>query len=186
MDAAASLKTIRQLIGQTPLIVDPNRDAPLFQEALAACPTEKLQAFYRGLNAEDRRRFHYVANLSLGYESWSRLYKDLVLQETQARLNDRLEDAYAHKAEDLRYREEELETERGGLEGEIMRLEVENQTLRRENLHLRGELAGLQETHQTLEAQQQQLLQLVERYKHLLQELRRLMPRMEAGHSPTG
>ena len=42
MDSGSSLKAIKQLIGQTPLIINPDRDADSFQSALAAVPTEKL------------------------------------------------------------------------------------------------------------------------------------------------
>jgi predicted ribosome quality control (RQC) complex YloA/Tae2 family protein len=149
MDSGSSLKTIKQLIGQTPLIVNPDRDADSFQTALAGVPTEKLQSFYRALTGEDRRRFHYVANVCLGFESWSRLYQELVVQETQARFNDRLEEAYAQKTQEFRRREEELQAERGGLEEELMQLERENLTLHRENLQLRKELATLKQNYQT-------------------------------------
>jgi len=186
MDPVAALKVIRQLIGQTPLIIDPNRDASRFQEALAALPTEKLQAFHRNLTTEERRRFHYVANVCLGYESWSRLYQELVVQETQARLTDRLEEAYAQREGELRHREKELETDRGGLEEDLMHLERENQDLRRENQHLQRDLAKLQQDHQTLQRQQQQLLNLVERYKQLLQEVKRFIPADQAGLSSKG
>ena len=67
MDPLLQLKTIRGLISQTPLIIDPGRDASRFQNALLGLPSNKLQAFYRGLNPEERRRFHYVANICLGY-----------------------------------------------------------------------------------------------------------------------
>jgi septal ring factor EnvC (AmiA/AmiB activator) len=184
MDSGSPLKTIRQLIGQTPLIVDPDRDASSFQTALASLSTEKLQSFYRALTGEDRRRFHYVANVCLGFESWSRLYQELVIHETQTLLTDRLEEAYAQKTEELRRWEEELQTERGGLEEELMRLDRENLSLRRENLHLRKELAGLQQTFQTLQRQQQQLLDLVERYKQLLRELKSYMSPVAANPPP--
>jgi len=172
MGSGSSLKAIKQLIGQTPLIIDPDRDAASFQTALAALSTEKLQSFYRDLSAEDRRRFHYVANVCLGFESWSRLYQELVVHETQHRLTDRLEEAYAQKTEELRRREEELQTERGGLQEELMRLDRENLSLHRENLNLKRELADLQQTFLTLQHQQQQLLDLVERYKRLLREFK--------------
>jgi predicted ribosome quality control (RQC) complex YloA/Tae2 family protein len=181
MDSGGSLKAIRQLIGQTPLIVDPDRDAGSFQTALAAVPTEKLQSFYRTLTDEDRRRFHYVANVCLGFESWSRLYKELVVQETQALFNDRLEEAYAQRTEEFRRREEELQTERGGLEEELMRLDRDSIALRRENLQLRKDLNNLQQNYQTLQRQHQQLLALVERYKLLLQEFKNFIPRTNAG-----
>ena len=58
MDSGSSLKAIKQLIGQTPLIINPDRDADSFQSALAAVPTEKLQSYYRTLTDEDRRRVH--------------------------------------------------------------------------------------------------------------------------------
>jgi predicted nuclease with TOPRIM domain len=138
-------------------------------------PTKKLQAFYDSLAGEDRCRFHYVANVCLGFESWSRLYQELVVQETQARLTGRLEEAYAHRTKELRRREEELQVERGGLEDEVMRLDRDNLALTRENQHLKDDLANLQQAVATLQGQQQQLLDLVERYKLLLQEARQLM-----------
>ena len=184
MDSGTSLKTIKQLIGQTPLIIDPDRDAGSFQTALASVSTGKLQSFYRGLTIEDRRRFHYVANVCLGFESWSRLYQELVVQGTQARLTDRLEEAYAQKTEELRCWEKELQTERGGLHEELMRLDRENLTLRRENLNLRKELTNLQQTLQTLQRQQQQLLELVERYKRLLQEVKSFMSPVSPNQPP--
>ncbi len=173
MPSAAPLKTIKQLIGQTPLLIKPDRDAAMFQDALASLSTERLQSLYRTLSSEDRRRFHYVANICLGFESWSRLYQELVVPETHARLTDRLEDAFAQRAEDLRRREEELQAEWDSLE-------VENETLRRENLDLKIELFSLQETCETLQRQQQQLLALVERYKTLLREFKRFMPPADA------
>ncbi|MFZ2089500.1 MAG: hypothetical protein WAU47_13080 [Desulfobaccales bacterium] len=176
MPTAAPLKTIKQLIGQTPLIIDPDRDAPAFQNALASLSTEKLQSYYRGLFSDDRRRFHYVANICLGFESWSRLYQELVVLETQARLTDRIEDAFAQRAEELRRREEGLQAERGSLEVDLMRLDGENQALRKQNLELQKELATQQETCQALKRQQQQLLALVERYKALLQEFKSFIP----------
>jgi septal ring factor EnvC (AmiA/AmiB activator) len=181
MDSGSSLKAIRQLIGQTPLIINPDRDAGSFQTALAGVPTEKLQFYYRTLTDEDRRRFHYVANVCLGFESWSRLYKELVVQETQARFNDRLEEAYAQRTEEFRRREEELQAERGGLEEELMRLDREGIALRRENLQLRKELNDLQQNYHTLQRQHQQLLALVERYKLLLQESKNFIPHAKAG-----
>lgn len=184
MDSSAALKTIRNLISQTPLIVNPDRDAKTFQTALAAIPTERLQAFHRDLSGEDRRRFHYVANVCLGFESWSRVFKELVVQETQARLSDRLAESYSHREEELQRREDELLGERTTLETEIMRLDGDNHSLRRENLQIRKELADAQQTCQNLQRQQQQLLDLVERYKHLLQELKRLMAADKANPVP--
>jgi len=176
MDSVAALKTLKQLIGQTPLIIDPERDGGRFQQALEVLSTEKLRSYYQALNGEDRRRFHYVANVCLGYESWSRLYQDLVVQETQTRLTDRLEEAYAQRAKELRQREESLAAERGTLEGDLMRQEADNQALHRENLRLERELTKLQQDNQSLLRQQQQLLKLVERYKRLIQELKRFLP----------
>jgi chromosome segregation ATPase len=189
MDTAAALKTIKQLIGQTPLIIDPDRDGVRFQEALSAISTEKLQSYHRNLNSEDRRRFHYVSNVCLGYESWSRLYQDLVVHETRARLTDSFEEAYAHRAEELRHREQELKSERSTLEEDLMRLEGENHSLRLENIHLQREQGKLQQTVQTLQRQHEQLLSLVERYKRLLQELKRFLPpsaTATTGQSPQG
>ncbi len=186
MNTVASLKTIKQLIGETPLIINPDRDGARFQEALAAVSTEKLQSYYRNLTSEDRRRFHYVANVCLGFESWSRLYQELVVHETQARLTDRMEEAYAHRAAELRHREEELNSEKGTLEEDLMHLEGENHTLRRENIHLKQEQAKLQQTLQTVQRQQQQLITLVDRYKHILQELKRFLPADITSPSPKG
>ena len=180
MNNGTPLKAIKQLISQTPLIINPDRDANGFQTALAAVPTEKLQSFYRGLTDEDRRRFHYVANVCLGFESWSRLYKELVVQETQAIFNDRLEEAYANRTAEFRRREEELQAERGGLEEELMRLDRESITLRRENQQLTRDLTTLQQNYQTLQRQHQQLLDLVERYKLLLQEYKNFIPPADA------
>ncbi len=168
MDSHTSWKTIKTLITQTPLIINPDRDAKTFQAALASIPTEKLQSYYRHLSGEDRRRFHYVANVCLGYESWSRLYQELVVQETQARLSDRLAEAYSHREEELHRREEELLAE-------VAALERENHDLRRENLQLKKEVTDLEKLCRNLERRQQQLLELVDRYKHLLQELKRFM-----------
>jgi septal ring factor EnvC (AmiA/AmiB activator) len=134
------------------------------------------------LNGEDRRRFHYVANVCLGFESWSRLYQELVVQETQAILSDRLEEAYAQRTEEFRRREEELQVERGGLEEELMRLDRESLALRRENLQLRKEITNLQQNYQTIQRQHKQLLDLVERYKLLLQEFKNFIPPSDAGH----
>ncbi len=184
MGSNTPLKTIKQLIGQTPLIINPDRDANNFQTALASLPTEKLQSFYRALTGEDRRRFHYVANVCLGFESWSHLYQELVVQETQARLTDRLEEAYAQRTEELRRREEELQTERGGLEEELMRLDRENLSLHRENLKLKQELASLEQNFQTVQRQQEQLLALVERYKRLLQEVKSFVTPGDANRPP--
>jgi septal ring factor EnvC (AmiA/AmiB activator) len=169
MEIKNYVKFIKHLISQTPLIIDPSRDSSRFQEALAAIPTEKLRSFYQGLTSEERRRFHYTANVCLGYEAWSRLYDELVVQETRARLSDRLEEAIAHK-------EQELEKTRDSLEEELSRLEKENQTLLRENLKLQAELDKLQQDFQVLKGQQQKLLELVERYKNLLQEVKRFLP----------
>jgi uncharacterized coiled-coil DUF342 family protein len=152
--------------------VDPDRDGPRFQNALAAVPNEKLRSFYQELDAEERRRFHYVANVCLGYESWSRLYNDLVLSDTQSRLSDRLEEALAHKAAALQQREVELKEE-------LTRLKAENQALQRENFKLHKELDEVRESRAALHRQQEQLIELVERYKAMVQELRRLLPRIQ-------
>ncbi|MGQ9687655.1 MAG: hypothetical protein ACUVXF_02530 [Desulfobaccales bacterium] len=182
MDKPSPLKTIKNLISQTPLIINPDWDAPTFQSALGAIPTDKLQSFYRDLSGEDRRRFHYVANVCLGFESWSRLYKELVVQETQARLSDRLAETYSHREEEVRRREEELRTELASLKKEITRLEEENLSSQRENLRLKKELTDLNQTCQHLHRQQQQLLDLVDRYKHLLQEVKRFVSDQVSSH----
>jgi regulator of replication initiation timing len=176
MVRVSPVRTLRDLISQTPLIIDQSRDGPRFQNALSGLSTSQLQAFYRRLNAEERRRFHYVANVCLGYESWSRLFQELVVQETQARLADRLEDAYAYKSAELRQREERLEAERQDLEEQLMELEAENQALHQENRRLREELERVRNAHLGLKNQQEQTLKLIERYKGLIADLRRFLP----------
>jgi septin family protein len=169
------LKTIRDLISQTPLIIYPERDARKFQEALAAVPEAKLQIFYRGLSAEERRRFHYAANVCLGYEAWSRLYNSLVVQQTQERLADRLEEAFAHKAEDLAFRESFLEEERLILGEQLMSMETENKALRRENGRLQAEVQRVSQENQSLQEHQKQMEQMIERYRRLIADLRRMI-----------
>jgi len=176
MDDAFHLKVLRSLISQTPLIVDQKKDGGRFQAALSALSTTKLRAFYRRLKAEERRRFHYVANICLGYEAWSGLYRTLVVHDTQEKLADLFEEAYASKSEELRQREEYLEEERQSLEEQIMLLESENLALRQENLNLKEELNNLAQGHKTLKTQQQQLMTLLERYRRLIADLRRLLP----------
>jgi len=172
MSSADHIKTIKSLISQTPLIIDPQRDAPRFQNALAGLSDAKLESFYRGLNSEERRRFHYAANVCLGYDSWSQLYKKLVVTSTQERLADRMEEAYATKAQDLTRRESDLEEERLALGEQIMALETENKALRRENERLTDELQKIQEEKGLLQEQQEQMQQMVERYRRLIADLR--------------
>ncbi|MBI4643112.1 MAG: hypothetical protein HY743_05140 [Deltaproteobacteria bacterium] len=172
MSSIAHYRTIKDIIGQTPLIIDPQRDAPRFQNALAGLSDAKLESFYRGLSSEDRRRFHYTANVCLGYDSWSQLYKKLVVTSTQERLADRMEEAYATKAQDLSRRESDLEEERLALGEQIMALETENKALRRENERLTTELQNLQEEKGHLQEQQEQMQQMVERYRRLIADLR--------------
>jgi hypothetical protein len=172
MTSAEHLKTIKNIIGQTPLIIDPQRDAPRFQNALAGLYDAKLQSFYRGLSADERRRFHYVANVCLGYDSWSQLYKKLVVTSTQERLADRMEEAYATKSQDLTRRESELEEERLALGEQIMALETENKALRRENDQLTLKLEKIQDEKGLLQEQQEQMQQMVERYRRLIADLR--------------
>ncbi len=183
-DEAFHLKVLKSIINQTPLIIAQDRDGPRFQDALSALTTTKLQAFYRRLKAEERRRFHYVANVCLGYEAWCQLYRTLVVQETQERLTDRLEEAFASKSEELRQREEFLEEERHTLQQQIMQLESDNLALREENRLLHTQLQEVQQTHQTLKAQQQQLLKLLERYRQLIADLRRLLPEVDLRTTP--
>ena len=116
-----------------------------------------------------------MANVCLGFESWSRLYEELVVPETQARLSGRIEEAYTHRNQELRRREEELQTAQGGLEEEVMRLDRENLSLHRDNQRLRDDLANLQQTLAVMQRQQQQLLDLVDRYKLLLKEAKDFM-----------
>ena len=172
MTSTEHIKTIKNIINQTPLIIDPQRDGNRFQRALTGLPDAKLQSFYRGLNSEERRRFHYVANVCLGYDSWSQLYKKLVVTSTQERLADRMEEAYATKSQDLTRREADLEEERLGLGQQLMALETENKALRREKDQLAAELQQIQEEKGLLEKQQQQMQEMVERYRRLIADLR--------------
>jgi hypothetical protein len=177
------VKTIKNLIGQTPLIIDPQRDGRRFQDALAGLSDSKLGSFYRGLNSEERRRFHYVANVCLGYDSWSQLYKSLVVQTTQERLVDRLEEAYANKAEELSRRESDLEEERLTLGEQLMALEVENKALLRENYQLSTELQKIREAQGLMEERQRQMQEMVERYRGLIADLRHTLAK--SGPSPS-
>jgi len=166
------VRTIKNLIGQSPLIIDPQRDGQRFQNALAGLSDSKLGIFYRGLNSEERRRFHYVANVCLGYDSWSQLYKSLVVETTQERIVDRLEVAYANKAQELSRRESDLEEERLTLGEQLMALEVENKALLRENYQLSTELQNIREEKGLLEEQQKRMQEMVERYRRLIADLR--------------
>lgn len=166
------VRTIKNIIGQTPLIIDPQRDAPRFQNALAGLSDAKLESFYRGLGSEERRRFHYAANVCLGYDSWSQLYRKLVVTTTQERLSDRMEEAYATKSRDLTRRETDLGEERLALGQQIMALETENKALRRENDQLTAELHRIREEKGLLQEQQEQMQQMVERYRRLIADLR--------------
>ena len=122
MTSIVHTKTIKELICQTPLIIDPQREAPRFQDALTVLSNHKLERFYQGLSADERSRFHYTANVCLGYESWCQLYKSLVVTVTQERLADRMEEAFAAKAQELSRRESEMEEERLALGQELMAL----------------------------------------------------------------
>ncbi len=172
MTHTVHLKTIKDLISQTPLIVDPQRDGRRFQNALAGISDSRLGSFYRGLNSEERRRFHYVANVCLGYDSWSQLYKNLVVTATQEHMVNRLEEAYASKAQELSRRESDLEEERLTMGEQLMALEVENKALLRENYQLSAELQKIREDKGLLEAQQRQMQEMVERYRRLIADLR--------------
>ena len=169
------IKTIKSLIGQTPLIIDPERDGSRFQNALAGLPTGKLENFYQSLSSEERRRFHYAANVCLGYYSWCQLYKSLVVTSTQERLASRMEEAYANKSEDLRRREADLEEERLSMGEQIMVLETENKALLKENYELTMELDNLRQEKGTLLDQQQQMQEMVERYRRLIADLKGLL-----------
>lgn len=172
MTSTVHARTIKDLINQTPLIIDPERDGRRFQNALAGLSDHKLGSFYRGLNSEERRRFHYVANVCLGYDSWSQLYKNLVVTATQEHMVNRLEEAYANKAQELTRRESDLEEERLSLGEQIMALEVENKALLRENYQLSTELQRIREEKGLLEEQQKQMQEMVERYRRLIADLR--------------
>lgn len=165
-------KTIKDLIGQTPLIIDPHRDANRFQNALAGLSNSKLEKFYKGLSADERRRFHYTANVCLGYDSWCNLYKGLVVTATQERLADRMDEAYAVKAQELSRREAEMEEERLALGEQIMILEADNQALLKENDQLTKELQKIQEERDLLEEQRTQMQEMVERYRRLIADLK--------------
>lgn len=169
------VKTIKDLIGQTPLIIDPQRDASRFQNALAGLSSGKLEKFYQGLSSEERRRFHYAANVCLGYDSWSQLYKKLVVTSTQERLADRMEEAYAVKAQELTRREAELEEERLALGEEIMALEAENKALLKENQQLTTELRKISQEKGLLEEQRRQMQEMVERYRRLIADLKGML-----------
>jgi len=173
------IKTIKRLIGPTPLIIDPQRDATRFQNALAGLSDAKLASFYQGLNPEERRRFHYAANVCLGYDSWSLLYRNLVVTGLQERLTDRMEEAYALKAQELSRREADLEEERLALGQQIMALEVEykglrreNEVLREENERLATELENLYQEKDLLREQKKQMEEMVQRYRSLITDLK--------------
>jgi hypothetical protein len=182
MTSIVHVKAIKDLISQTPLIIDPERDGRRFQDALAGLSDSKLGSFYRGLNSEERRRFHYVANVCLGYDSWSQLYKNLVVQTTQENMANRLEEAYANKAQELSRRESDLEEERLSLGEQIMALEVENKALLRENYQLSTELQKIREEKGLLMDQQRQMQEMVERYRRLIADLRSTL--VKDGPSP--
>jgi septal ring factor EnvC (AmiA/AmiB activator) len=183
MTSAVHLKTIKDLIGRSPLIIDPQRDAVRFQNALAGLSNAKLETFYRGLNSEERRRFHYAANVCLGYDSWSQLYKSLVVAATQERLADRMEEAYAHKTKELSRRESELEDERLNLGEQFMALEAENKALQRENNQLGADLQKIREENSRLLEHQEQMQQMVERYRRLIADLKSLL--VKSGAAPS-
>jgi hypothetical protein len=182
MTSTDPLKVIKDLIGQTPLIIDPQRDANRFQNALAGLSDSKLERFYQGLNSEERRRFHYAANVCLGYDSWCQLYKTLVVTITQGRLADRMEEAYAAKAQDLSRREAELDKELLALGEQIMTLEAENKALLKENYQLTMELQAVSQEKGLLETQQKQMQEMVERYRRLIGDLRNTL--IKTGPAP--
>lgn len=175
MNAVSHLKIIRQIIGQTPLIINPERDAPRFQGALAGLSDAKLESFYRELTSEERRRFHYVANLCLGYESWCKVYQNLVVQSTRERLADSMESAYASRLQELTRREADLEGDRLHAGEQIMALEAETIALRRANERLAGELQKVQGEKGLLLEQQKQMQEMMERYRRLIAELKGLL-----------
>lgn len=175
MSSTTHVKVIKELIGRTPLIIDPQRDGARFQDALAGLSDRKLEKFYQGLNAEERRRFHYTANICLGYDSWSQIYKSLVVLTTQERLADRMESAYAHKSKELSRRESDLEGERLNLGEQLMALEAENKALLRENYLLTTELQKMRQEKEQLQEHQEQMQQMVERYRRLIAELKGLV-----------
>ena len=183
MTSTVHAKTIKELICQTPLIIDPQRDAPRFQDALTGLSNSKLERFYQGLNADERRRFHYTANVCLGYESWCQLYKSLVVTATQERLADRMEEAFAAKAQELSRRESDLEGERLALWEQIMTLEKANKTLLKENSQLTLELQQVREEKGLLEDQREQMQEMVERYRLLIADLRQML--VKSGPSPS-
>ena len=183
MTSTVHAKTIKELICQTPLIIDPQRDAPRFQDALAGLSNSKLEKFYQRLSADERRRFHYAANVCLGYESWCQLYKNLVVTATQERLTDRMEEAFAAKAQELSRRESDLEEESLSLGQELMALEMANKALRRENDQLAAELQQVRQEKGLLEEQRGQMQEMVERYRLLIADLRNMI--VKSGPSPS-
>jgi cell division protein FtsB len=183
MTSNDSLKAIKDLIGQTPLIIDPQRDGTRFQNALTGLSDIKLERFYQGLNAEERRRFHYAANVCLGYDSWCQLYKSLVVTVTQERVADRLEEAYAVKSQELSRREADLDKELLALGEQIMTLETENKALLKENEQLTLELQKVSKEKGFLEEQQRQMQEMVERYRRLITDLKGML--VKSGSSPS-
>jgi septal ring factor EnvC (AmiA/AmiB activator) len=178
-----NLKIIKDLISQTPLIIDPQRDGTRFQNALAGLSDSKLEKFYQGLNAEERRRFHYAANVCLGYDSWCQLYKSLVVTATQGRLADRMEEAYAFKAQELSRREAEMDKELLALGEQIMSLETENKALLKENQQLSSDLETVREEKGLLEEQRKRMQEMVERYRRLIADLKGML--LKSGPSPS-
>jgi hypothetical protein len=175
MTSLDHVKTIKSMIGQTPLIVSPERDGARFQHALSGLSEAKLEHLYRNFNSEERRRFHYMANMCLGYESWCQLFKALVVTATQERLADRMEEAYAVRAQELNRREAELEAERLHLGEQLMDLEAENLSLRREKEQLAAELQRINNEKGLLLDQQKQMQEMMERYRRLIAELKGLL-----------
>jgi DNA anti-recombination protein RmuC len=175
MSSIDHVKTIKTMIGQTPLIINPDRDGPRFQQALSGLSEAKLEHLYRNFNSEERRRFHYVANMCLGYEAWCQLFKVLVVTTTQERLADRMEEAYAVKAQELGRREAELEAERLHLGQQLMDLEAENLNLRREKEKLAAEISRISNERGLLLDQQRQTQEVLERYRRLIAELKAMV-----------
>ena len=175
MPSDQNYKIIRELINLTPLIIDTKRDAARFQDALAQLSNPKLQTFYRKLSPAEQQRFHYVANLCLGYESWQQLYKLLVIKPTREKLLGQVEDLYSLREEELLQREAALEEECLSIGTQIMALENENLALRKENQRLQEELADYKERCRRLDQQKTQFQPLVDKYQKLIKELQNLL-----------
>jgi hypothetical protein len=184
MSVDPNYKVIREIINLTPLIIDTKRDAARFQDALVKLSNPKLKNFYHNLSPAEQQRFHYVANLCLGYESWQQLYKLLVVKPTQEKLLGQVETLYYLREEELVLREAALEEECLSIGTQIMGLESENLALRKRNQRLQDELASYKEHCRRLDQQKTQFQHLVEKYQKLIKELRALLAKSSDPSQP--